>query len=54
MNMVLGQVEERLSYMETDSESLEENLKVVDRKFDLLFVRGDVVILVAPVSEPLN
>ncbi len=48
MNIVLGQAEERLSYMEMDPESLEERLKVIDRKLDaLLFVRGDIIILVS-------
>jgi U6 snRNA-associated Sm-like protein LSm3 len=52
LNIVLGQAEEKLSYMETDPESLEEHLKTVERRFDqLLFVRGDVIILISPVSS---
>merc|ERR1711974_160180 len=48
LNMVLGHVEEVITTVETDSETYEELVKTTKRKVDLLFVRGDGVILVSP------
>jgi U6 snRNA-associated Sm-like protein LSm3 len=46
--MVLGDVEETHTVVEIDEETFEEIIKPVKRKVDMLFVRGDGVILVAP------
>jgi U6 snRNA-associated Sm-like protein LSm3 len=48
LNMVLGDVEETHTVVEIDEETFEEIIKPVKRKVDMLFVRGDGVILVAP------
>jgi U6 snRNA-associated Sm-like protein LSm3 len=48
LNMVLGDVEETHTVVEIDEETSEEIIKPVKRKMELLFVRGDGVILVAP------
>jgi len=48
MNMVLGAVEETVKVAEVDAETEEEILKETRRNIELLFVRGDGVILIAP------
>jgi len=48
LNMVLGEVEEELTQMEVHEETLEEIVKTTKRNIDLLFVRGDAVILISP------
>jgi len=48
LNMVLGQVEETATSVEVDEETYEEIVKTQKRSIELLFVRGDVVILVSP------
>ena len=48
LNMVLGEVEEQTTVVEVDPETYEGLSRVVTRKLDLLFVRGDGIILVAP------
>jgi U6 snRNA-associated Sm-like protein LSm3 len=48
LNMVLGEVEEEVTTREIDEETDEEIVKKSMRKVDMLFVRGDVVILVSP------
>jgi len=48
LNMVLGEVEETITVVEFDEETSEGIPKVSKRKMDLLFVRGDAVILVSP------
>jgi U6 snRNA-associated Sm-like protein LSm3 len=45
--MVLGDVEERVTVVEV-ADTYESFTKTVSRKMDLLFVRGDGIILVAP------
>ena len=48
LNMVLGDVEESVTTIEVDEETEEEMTKVTKRSMEMLFVRGDVVILVSP------
>ncbi len=48
LNMVLGEVEETVTVSEVDEETEEEIVKKNTRNIDMLFVRGDVVILVSP------
>jgi len=48
LNMVLGQCEETHTEVEIDEETLEEIVQVNRRRIELLFVRGDSVILVSP------
>ena len=48
LNMVLGDVEESVTTIEIDEETEEETTKTSKRNIDMLFVRGDVVILVSP------
>ena len=45
---VLGEVEETLTMTETDEETDEVTVQTTKRNIDMLFVRGDVVILVSP------
>ncbi len=48
LNMVLSDAEETLTTLELDNETQEELIKTTVRKMDMLFVRGDTVILVSP------
>lgn len=46
--MVLGDVEESVTVKEVDEETEEEIVKTSKRNIEMLFVRGDIVILVSP------
>ena len=46
--MVLGDVEEVVTNVEFDEETYEEIIKTSKRHIDMLFVRGDGVILISP------
>jgi len=48
LNMVLGGVEETITTRERDDETFEELIKKATRNIEMLFVRGDGVILVSP------
>lgn len=48
LNMVLGEVEETLSVTEIDEDTLEEMVSTTKRSIPLLFLRGDIVVLVSP------
>ena len=48
LNMVLGDVEETVTTVEMDEETYEEIIKTSKRQIDMLFVRGDGVVLVSP------
>mmetsp|Transcript_16651 Transcript_16651/g.20357 ORF Transcript_16651/g.20357 Transcript_16651/m.20357 type:complete len:90 (-) Transcript_16651:372-641(-) len=48
LNMVLGDVEETVTTHEIDEETDEEIVKKATRTVGMLFVRGDVVVLVSP------
>eukprot|EP00953_Heterococcus_sp_UTEX-ZZ885_P025117 13668-Heterococcus_DN1.PRE.5 len=48
LNIVLGDVEETVTMLVTDEETGEQLNTSSKRKLDMLFVRGDVVILVSP------
>ncbi|KAL2753004.1 hypothetical protein ACRALDRAFT_1065957 [Sodiomyces alcalophilus JCM 7366] len=46
-NLVLGEVEETI-YVVDDEEDESEEVKTVSRKSEMLFVRGDSVVLISP------
>mmetsp|Transcript_8681 Transcript_8681/g.17418 ORF Transcript_8681/g.17418 Transcript_8681/m.17418 type:complete len:93 (+) Transcript_8681:171-449(+) len=48
LNMILSEVEETVERVEVDEETDEEIVRKESRSVDMLFVRGDVVILVSP------
>jgi U6 snRNA-associated Sm-like protein LSm3 len=48
LNMVLGEVEESVTTREIDLETEEEIIKTSKRDIEMLFVRGDIVVLVSP------
>jgi len=48
LNMILGEVEETVTTTEIDEETDEEIVKKQTRKVGMLFVRGDIVVLVSP------
>lgn len=48
LNMILSEVEETVTTKEIDEEIDEEIVKRQTRKVGMLFVRGDIVILVSP------
>ncbi|CDH53693.1 u6 snrna-associated sm-like protein lsm3 [Lichtheimia corymbifera JMRC:FSU:9682] len=51
LNMVLGEVEETITLVEVNEDTYEEIIRTMKRNFDMLFVRGDGVILVSPPSR---
>lgn len=48
LNLVLSDVEETITTQELDEETYEEIIRTDTRSLPMLFVRGDVVILVSP------
>jgi U6 snRNA-associated Sm-like protein LSm3 len=46
--MILGEVEETVTSIEVDPETDEELVKKATRHVGMLFVRGDIVVLVSP------
>mmetsp|Transcript_16161 Transcript_16161/g.54513 ORF Transcript_16161/g.54513 Transcript_16161/m.54513 type:complete len:94 (+) Transcript_16161:128-409(+) len=48
LNMVLGDVEETVTIQEIDDETDEEIIRTSKRSIEMLFVRGDCLILVSP------
>ncbi|EQC36592.1 U6 snRNA-associated Sm-like protein LSm3 [Saprolegnia diclina VS20] len=48
LNMILSDVEETVTSHEVDQETYEEIVKQAKRQVEMLFVRGDVIVLVAP------
>lgn len=48
LNMVLGDVEESVVTREVDEETEEEIIKTSKRNIEMVFVRGDIVVLVSP------
>ncbi|KAI9308087.1 hypothetical protein BJ944DRAFT_260888 [Cunninghamella echinulata] len=51
LNMILGNVEEIITIVDVNEETYQEIIRTVKRTFDMLFVRGDGVILVSPPSR---
>ncbi|CAO3598229.1 hypothetical protein BCR42DRAFT_350323 [Absidia repens] len=51
LNMVLGNVEETITIVDVNEDTYQEIIRTVKRTFDMLFVRGDGVILVSPPSR---
>ena len=48
LNMILGEVEETVTLMDVDTETMEEIVKSQKRSIPFLFIRGDGVILISP------
>mmetsp|Transcript_26291 Transcript_26291/g.25120 ORF Transcript_26291/g.25120 Transcript_26291/m.25120 type:complete len:92 (-) Transcript_26291:205-480(-) len=48
LNLILGEVEESVTSREIDEETEEEIVRTSKRTIEMLFVRGDGVILVSP------
>jgi U6 snRNA-associated Sm-like protein LSm3 len=48
LNMILGEVEETVTTMELDDETMEELVRQQKRQIPYLFVRGDGIILISP------
>ncbi|EXF81216.1 LSM domain-containing protein [Colletotrichum fioriniae PJ7] len=46
-NLVLGEVEETIYVVDDDDEE-DEEVKTISRKSEMLFVRGDSVVLISP------
>ncbi|EST06167.1 Ribonucleoprotein LSM domain protein [Kalmanozyma brasiliensis GHG001] len=51
MNLILGDVEETIYVVDINDETGAETVRVVKRQSEMLFVRGDSVILVSPPSS---
>lgn len=50
-NLVLGDVEETIYLVEEDDEG-DESVKTVKKQSEMLFVRGDSVVLISPQATP--
>ncbi|KAJ3060784.1 U4/U6-U5 snRNP complex subunit lsm3 [Podochytrium sp. JEL0797] len=48
MNLVLSDVDEVITVVDVNEETFEERIRSVKRSHDMMFVRGDGVILVSP------
>lgn len=48
LNMILGDVEESVTLREIDEDTDEEIIRTSKRNIEMLFVRGDIIILVSP------
>ena len=48
LNMVLEDVEEKVTTVEIDEDTDEELVSTQQREIEMLFVRGDAIILVSP------
>jgi len=48
LNMVLGDVEESITVVDIDEDTEMETVRIVKKRSEMLFVRGDSVILVSP------
>jgi U6 snRNA-associated Sm-like protein LSm3 len=53
LNMILGDVEEITTTVEVEEETLEEIVKTTKRSLEMLYVRGDAVVLVSPLPRSL-
>ncbi|CAF0838951.1 unnamed protein product [Rotaria sordida] len=51
LNMILGDVEETITTIEIDEETFEQIYRPTKRQIPMLFVRGDGVILISPLSK---
>ncbi|KAK9897001.1 putative U6 snRNA-associated Sm-like protein LSm3 [Cystobasidium minutum MCA 4210] len=51
MNMVLSEVEEQISILELDEATNQEKIRTIKKQYEMLFVRGDGVVLVSPPSR---
>lgn len=51
LNLVLEGVDETLSYLETNADTLEESLKIIKKQYEMLYIRGDAVILISPMVK---
>ncbi|EPQ28260.1 uncharacterized protein PFL1_04087 [Pseudozyma flocculosa PF-1] len=48
MNLIMGDVEETIYVVDVAEETSQETVRIVKRNSEMLFVRGDSVILVSP------
>ncbi|KAJ3037051.1 U4/U6-U5 snRNP complex subunit lsm3 [Rhizophlyctis rosea] len=51
MNIVVGDVEETITVVDVKEDTNEELVRLVKRNHEMLFVRGDGVILVSPPQQ---
>ncbi|KAI9897735.1 hypothetical protein N3K66_007591 [Trichothecium roseum] len=47
-NLVLGEVEETIYSVDDDDDEGDDEVKTISRKSEMLFVRGDSVVLISP------
>jgi len=54
LNLLLGDAEERITSIEVDMVTNQEVTKVKKRNMPLVFVRGDLVVLISPPSKTVG
>jgi len=47
-NLVLGEVEETIFVVDDEDDGRDDEIKTISRKSEMLFVRGDSVVLISP------
>ncbi|KAK4465668.1 hypothetical protein QBC42DRAFT_260652 [Cladorrhinum samala] len=50
-NLVLGDVEETIYVVDEENEEEDDEVKTISRKSEMLFVRGDSVVLISPQTQ---
>ncbi|KAK3990150.1 putative U6 snRNA-associated Sm-like protein LSm3 [Cladorrhinum sp. PSN332] len=50
-NLVLGDVEETIYVVDDENDNDDEDVKTISRKSEMLFVRGDSVVLISPQGQ---
>ena len=51
LNLLLSDVEERITTKELDTESGKELTKIIKKNFGLIYVRGDLIIMISPPNK---
>ena len=51
LNLLLSDVEEKITIEELDEKTNKETVKVLTKNFGLIYVRGDLVIMISPPNK---
>jgi len=51
LNLLLSDVEEKIILREIDKKTNKENTKMITKNFGLIYVRGDLVIMISPPNK---
>lgn len=51
LNLLLSDVEEKITIQELEEKTNKETIKVITKNFGLIYVRGDLVIMISPPNK---